>query len=142
MSAYSAVYTAGELGVTPWITLPVGVVVAGLLGASMIGLVGALYGYSEGFLAPAVYSFTAIDILVLITLTLGGLRTLLGPIVGAVLVFWIDQFLAGAGGWRTFVFGVLLVVLFLYFREGVVPKVANALEERGVDLAGALSGRS
>ena len=113
---------------------------AGLLGGAMIGLVGALFGFSEGFLAPAVYSFTSIDVLVLIMLTLGGMRTLLGPVVGAVVIFWINEALAQTRGWRTFVFGVLLIVLFLYFRQGVVPKASEVLERLGVDVEAMLGG--
>lgn len=111
---------------------------AGLLAAMMIGLVGALYGFSEGRLFPAIYAFTAIDVLVLIMLTIGGMRTLYGPIVGAVLIYTINEFLANYGGWRTFVFGVLLIVLFLYFRAGIVPKAAEIAEDRGVDWDGLL----
>lgn len=113
---------------------------AGSLGALMIGLAGALFGFSEGFVAPAVYSFTSVDVLVLIMLTLGGMRTMLGPVVGAVFVYGIDVLLAGTGGWRTFVFGVLLIVLFLHFREGIVPKARDLLADRGIDLASALGG--
>lgn len=111
---------------------------AGFLGALMIGLVGSLYGFSEGYIAPAMFSFTSIDALILIMLTLGGMRTLVGPVVGAVFIFWINQALAGTQGWRSFVFGVLLIVLFLYFRQGFVPWAATILDDRGIDLSSAL----
>lgn len=114
---------------------------AGLLAAMMIGLVGALYGFSETPLFPALYTFSAIDVLVLIMLTIGGMRTLLGPIVGAVGVYLVNEWLASYGSWRTFVFGVVLMVLFLYFREGLVPKARELLDERGIDPAAAI-GRS
>ena len=111
---------------------------AGLLAALMIGLVGALYGFSQEPIFPAFYAFTSIDVLVLIMLTLGGMRTLLGPIVGAVFIYGVNEFLAGTAGWRTFTFGVLLIVLFLYFREGIVPKAEEVLDDRGIDLSSAL----
>jgi len=115
---------------------------AGLLAAMMIGLVGALYGFSEGRLFPAIYAFSAIDVLVLIMLTIGGMRTMYGPVVGAAFIYTINEFLANYGGWRTFVFGVLLIVLFLYFREGIVPKANGFLKGRGVDWAELLGGES
>ncbi len=59
--------------------------------------------------------------LVLIVLIVGGLRTTLGPVVGAAIVVAIEQLLATyAAEWRTAIFGALLIVLFLYFRQGVV----------------------
>jgi len=115
---------------------------AGTLAAMMIGLAGALYGFSHTPLFPELYTFSSIDVLVLIMLTIGGMRTLLGPIVGAVGIYLINEWLASYGSWRTFVFGVLLVVLFLYFREGVVPWVADVLEDRGIDVEAALGGTS
>lgn len=116
--------------------------IAGLLAAVMIGLVGALYGFSEGRLFPAIYAFSAIDVLVLIMLTIGGMRTMLGPIVGAVLIYLINEFLANYGGWRTFVFGVLLIVLFLYFRKGIVPWAADRLDDLGLNPADRLRGEA
>ena len=115
---------------------------AGLLAALMIGLVGALYGFSQAPIFPSFFAFTSVDVLVLIMLTLGGMRTVLGPIVGAVFIYAVNETLAGTAGWRTFVFGVLLVVLFLYFREGIVPKAQEVLEDRGIDLSSALGGTS
>lgn len=112
--------------------------VAGFLGSLMIGLVGILYGFSEGYMSPSTYSFNSVDVLVLIMLILGGMRTLLGPVVGAVFILSVNEALAGTGGWRTFVFGVLLVILFLYFREGIVPKAREVLAERGVTWESAL----
>jgi MFS family permease len=60
------------------------------------------------------YSFTAIDVLVLIMLTLGGMRTTLGPVVGALVVVYINEVLASYPHWRLFIFGVLLI-------HGLVP---------------------
>ena len=103
-----------------------------------MGLTGALYAMTEGYISPAVYSFENIDVLVLIMLTLGGMRTLVGPVLGAVVVFWLDEFLIEFQQWRLFVFGVLLIVLFLYFRDGIVPEVRERLEARGVTPASIL----
>lgn len=111
---------------------------AGLLAGMMIGLTGALYALTEGYISPAVYSFENVDVLILIMLTLGGMRTLVGPVLGAAVVFWLDEFLIEFQQWRLFVFGVLLILLFLYFRDGVVPKVTERLEARDMDLASVL----
>lgn len=108
-------------------------VIAGFLAALMIGLAGALYGFSEGYLTPSIYSFQNIDVMILIMLTLGGMRTVYGPIVGTAFIFWVQQSLASSSEWRLIVFGTLLIVLFLYFREGIVPKVAELVREWDLD---------
>ena len=106
---------------------------AGALGAMLIAITGILYGFYEGRLFPSIYSFNNIDVAILIMLTLGGLRTLLGPIVGAAFIFYVNERLAETPEYRLILFGVLLIVLFLNFREGIVPKVSELLERRGYD---------
>jgi len=108
---------------------------AGVVAAMLIALTGILYGFYEGRLYPSIYSFNNIDVAILIMLTLGGLRTLLGPVVGATVIFAIEEQLADTPEWRIVIFGVLLIVLFLYFREGIVRKVGDFLEERDLDPA-------
>ncbi|ELY98931.1 branched-chain amino acid ABC transporter permease [Natrialba aegyptia] len=105
-------------------------VLAGFTSAFIIGLVGPLYAQLEGFVIPGLFEFQVIDVLVLIILIVGGMRTLLGPLVGAGLVIWIDEGLASTGEWRTVIFGALLIVLFLYFRQGVVPFADRILNDR------------
>lgn len=97
-------------------------VVAGVVGASIVGLVGALYAQSEQYILPSMYSFQAIDVIVLIMLILGGMRTLVGPLLGAGVIIYLNELLQNAGQWRTAVLGGLLILLFLFFREGIVPK--------------------
>lgn len=103
-------------------------VIAGTVGALMIGLGGAAYAFWAGYISPGTYSFQAVDVLVLIMVTLGGMRTLTGPVVGAVLVVGINEILASYPRWRLVIFGSILIVLFLAFREGVVPKLGELRE--------------
>lgn len=104
--------------------------VAGFVSAFIIGLVGPLYAQLEGFVIPGLFEFQVIDVLVLIILIVGGMRTLLGPLVGAAIIIYINEGLAAAGQWRTVIFGGLLICLFLYFRQGVVPFADRVLNER------------
>ncbi|WP_255169248.1 branched-chain amino acid ABC transporter permease [Natrononativus amylolyticus] len=102
--------------------------VAGFAGAAIIGLVGPLYAQSERYIVPSMFEFAAVDVLVLIMLVLGGMRTMYGPVVGAGVIIYLNERLQEAGQWRTAVFGALLIVLFLYFREGIVPKARQLWE--------------
>lgn len=104
--------------------------IAGFSSAFVIGFVGPLYAQLEGYLLPSMFEFAVIDVLVLIVLILGGLRTLLGPVVGAAFVIFLNEELQAAGQWRTVLFGFLLVVLFLYFQQGIVPFVDRTVNER------------
>jgi len=62
---------------------------------------------------------------VLMTL-LGGVGTVLGPVVGAFLVAALQQYLAQLGAWVTIVQGFIFFVCVLLFRRGIVGEI-NAL---------------
>lgn len=94
--------------------------------SALVGLVGALYADLNGFISPSVYAVGHVDIPVLIALLLGGVRTLLGPVVGAALFSAVDELVRPFGQLTVLAYGVLLVALFLVFRQGVVPLAERA----------------
>ena len=102
-------------------------VVAALLGSALIGLTGTLYGFYNGIISPSLFSFVNADIPVLISLLLGGMRTRLGPIVGAALFAVIEEFVRPFGQLNVLVDGILLIVLFVAFREGLVVMFRKVL---------------
>lgn len=107
-------------------------VIAGFVATFAIGLTGPFFAQLSGFINPGTFSFNSVDVLILIMLIVGGLRTLYGPLVGAALIIFLDQQLQEFAEFRSILFGLLLIGLFLYFREGIVPFVSEQLEERGV----------
>ncbi len=100
---------------------------AAVLGSAIIGLTGTLYGFYNGIISPSLFSFVNVDIPVLISLLLGGVRTRLGPIVGAAAFAVIEEFVRPFGQLNVLVDGVLLIVLFVAFREGLVVMFRKAL---------------
>lgn len=102
-------------------------VYAGLLGAAMLGLTGALFAHSDGFISPSTFDFGYVDVRVLVMLAFGGLGTLLGPVLGTVVFTWLDNLLTDFQQLRTVVYGLLVIALFLGFRRGAVPAVADFL---------------
>lgn len=107
-------------------------VIAGFAGAALIGLVGPLYATAEGRVTPSAFEFLTVDVTVLIVLVLGGMRTMLGPVVGAGVFILVNEELGIFGKWETAAFGLLLIGLFLYFSDGIVPKVTKLGERYGV----------
>ena len=109
--------------------------IAGFVAAFLIGLIGAFFARESAYILPGGFTFLSVDVIVLIVLVVGGLRTTLGPVVGATIVVAIEEFLSSAQNlqaWRTAIFGALLIVLFLYFRRGVVRSAREALVDLGV----------
>lgn len=103
---------------------------AGLMSASLIGFAGVMLAQRHQFILPTQFSFASVDVTILILLIIGGLRTTLGPVIGAIIIRVLEEaLLLQFGQWRTAIFGALLIVLFLYFREGVIPAARNRLTE-------------
>lgn len=61
---------------------------------------------------------------------LGGIGTILGPIVGAGVVIGLQNYLAGIGSFSTIVLGAIFVICVLAFRRGVVGEWLAFLERR------------
>jgi branched-chain amino acid transport system permease protein len=93
---------------------------AATVGSAMVGLTGALYAHSIGFISPATYSFDHVDVRVLVLVAFGGLGTLLGPAVGAGAFAIVDEQLSSSLELREVLYGVFLIAIFLGFRRGVV----------------------
>jgi branched-chain amino acid transport system permease protein len=96
-------------------------VVAASVGSAIMGLVGALYAFYNGIVSPSIFAFVDVDIPVLIALLLGGMRTRMGPIIGAAAFALIEELVRPFGQLNVLVYGILLIVLFVAFREGLVP---------------------
>jgi branched-chain amino acid transport system permease protein len=103
-------------------------VLAAAVASAILGLTGALFAFYNGIVSPSVFSFVGIDIPVLIALLLGGMRTRLGPILGAVAFALIEELVRPWGQLNVLVYGVLLIVLFTTFREGMVPVLKQAFQ--------------
>ena len=100
-------------------------VYAGVIGSAMLGVAGALFAHHRGFIGTTTYAFGNIDVRVLVMLAFGGIGSLLGPVVGAVAFTALDEVLDSYAQLREVLYGVVTIVLFLGFRQGLVPAVIN-----------------
>lgn len=89
-----------------------------VIGSSIAGLAGALQAYSILIISPPMLEiermieFMAMGII-------GGLRTLSGGVFGAIIVFGLSEILRDFGEIRLVVWGAMLVVVTLYFPDGI-----------------------
>jgi ABC-type branched-subunit amino acid transport system permease subunit len=102
-------------------------VLAGMVGSAMIGLAGALYAHSEGFISPSTFEFGEVDVRVLVMLAFGGIGSLLGPVIGAATFTLVDEWLVEANEYRLIIYGVVILVLFLGLPRGVAPTVQSLM---------------
>lgn len=92
--------------------------------AGLTGFAGALFAPLAGFISPENFSFVQ-SILFLLLAILGGVSTLTGPAIGAIVIAGLPEILSGLAEYRLLVFGILLVVM-LWLR----PKGLASLYEK------------
>jgi len=115
--------------------------IAGFIAGVLIAVAGTMLAREATYITPSIFTFIAVDVIALIVLIVGGIRQTYGPIVGAVIVEVIEAALGTyAANWRTAIFGALLIVLFLYFRSGVIVAVQEFLETRDISVGGGNGG--
>jgi branched-chain amino acid transport system permease protein len=96
--------------------------VAFVLSAGLSGLAGSLKALVLQFASLSDVHWHRSGEVVLMTL-LGGMGTVLGPSVGALLVVALENYLADVGSWVTVITGGVFVVCVLAFRRGIVGEV-------------------
>jgi ABC-type branched-subunit amino acid transport system permease subunit len=98
------------------------------IGGGIAGLAGCLFTNWGGFISPTVFSLSQ-SAQIIIFVLVGGLGTLIGPILGAVAIEYLISII---GSQQTLnadlILGVVLVAFVLLVPEGVVPVIRNVLE--------------
>jgi len=98
-----------------------------VLSASLAGLAGSLKAIALQFATLGDVAWQRSGEVVLMTL-LGGMGTVLGPSVGALLVVTMEQYLASLGSWVTVITGGVFVVMVMAFRKGLVGEILALLQ--------------
>jgi len=93
-----------------------------VLSAGLAGLAGSLKALTLQFATLGDVTWQRSGEVVLMTL-LGGMGTVMGPSVGALLVVTLEHYLASLGSWVTVITGAVFVVMVMAFRRGVVGEV-------------------
>jgi len=102
--------------------------IAFVLSATLSGVAGAMNALVFQLAALNAVHWTMSGEVVLMTLV-GGLGTVFGPVVGALVVLAMENYLAQLGAWVTIVQGVIFVVCVLTFRRGIIGELANFLRK-------------
>ncbi len=101
--------------------------IAFVLSAALSGLAGGTKAIVFQLASLTDVHWTMSGEVVLMTL-LGGLGTVFGPVVGALVVVALENYLAQLGAWVTVVQGVIFVVCVLTFRRGIIGELARLLK--------------
>ena len=107
-----------------------------ILSAALSGLAGSLKSLVFQLATLTDVEWTMSGWVVLMTLV-GGLGTVLGPVVGAFFLVAMQHYLAQLGSWVTVVQGIIFVFCVLVFRRGIVGVIATyAVSRRATQAEG------
>jgi branched-chain amino acid transport system permease protein len=109
---------------------------AWVLSAALAGLAGSTKCLVLQFASLTDVDWTTSGEVVLMTLV-GGVGTLLGPVVGAFVIVTMEIYLAQTGSWVTIIEGMIFVVCVLAFRRGIVGVIAPYVTRAGSQSAAA-----
>ena len=107
------------------------------------GVAGALFAHSTGYIGPESFRFGE-SILILSLVVVGGLGSIYGSIVGAVLLSVLPELLRDLGSYRMIVVGAVLLLSILFLPKGLVGEVSalDLIRRQWRPSRGTLGGRS
>lgn len=107
-----------------------------VISAGLAGLAGGLFAISHGFVSLQEVNWTTSGKIVLLAV-LGGIGTLWGGVIGAVIIVLLEDYLASSGfDGIGIITGLVFMVVILLFRNGIwgtAREVIDRLRRRGRD---------
>ena len=128
------------LGYNTWLHKYIAFIIAGGFG----GLSGVLWAHTAGIVSPEnVVLTTSVDALLMAVL--GGAGTLIGGVIGAIIVFGLREYLSTLVPWWQYVLGAVYVLTIFYLPTGLmgIPerirqwRATGASKDRAKELASA-----
>jgi len=97
-----------------------------VVSAVVASVVGSLTAHYVAFVTPGLAGFFhSIELVTMVVV--GGMASVFGSIVGAVILTMLPQLLSTFEGWETVVFGAILMLTMIFLPRGIVPTLAARL---------------
>ena len=94
-----------------------------VMSAVFASLMGSVTAHYVGFVTPNLADFFhSIELVTMVVI--GGMASVYGSLVGAVLLTALPQALATFEGWETVAFGAILMACMIFMPKGLVPTLA------------------
>ncbi len=89
-----------------------------IVGAAFAGLAGSLFACIMSTASPEAFSL-GFTVLIVMMVILGGTGNLYGPVAGAILLTWLTDFLSKYQEYSLAIYGVILILLLIFFPDGI-----------------------
>lgn len=98
-------------------------VMAFVISSAMAGAGGALLAHFDGYLNPKSFEFIK-SFEILIMIILGGLGSIVGSVLGAIVLTILPEALRGFAQYRMVIYSLLLIILMITRPQGLLGKTA------------------
>ena len=104
-------------------------VLAFVIAAFFAGVAGVLYGQNLGYLSPSDFDYNkSIEILVIVVL--GGMGSITGSVISAVVITVLPELLRGADDFRMLIYAVVLIIMMILYTSPKAREAKNKLAAR------------
>jgi ABC-type branched-subunit amino acid transport system ATPase component/ABC-type branched-subunit amino acid transport system permease subunit len=89
-----------------------------LLSGALAGIAGGLFASLQSYITPDAFTFD-LSVLFFIAILIGGRGSILGPLLGTIILTALPEFAAPLVAWSTFLYAALLLVIVLAVPGGI-----------------------
>ncbi len=96
--------------------------VAFALGAFWAGIIGVVFAAKTTFINPASFTFLE-SAIILAIVVLGGMGSIVGVILGALILILLPEYLRALSEYRMLAFGAILVAMMVFRPRGLISNI-------------------
>lgn len=96
-----------------------------IIASSLASMAGIFYGHSIGLISPKMGNFNEMA-MIIIFVVIGGIRTISGPIAGAIVVRFLMELLRGYSELRIVILCAIVILLMRFFNGGMIELLNRA----------------
>ncbi len=89
-----------------------------ILSGFIAGIFGAYYAHYLGIISPSLFAFEEMAIIIIMTI-MGGYGFFYGPILGAITIEVLSEYLREFGELRMVLYGIIVLVMMRVFKDGL-----------------------
>ncbi|CAA7618129.1 ABC-type branched-chain amino acid transport system [Candidatus Terasakiella magnetica] len=100
-----------------------------VVSAVFASMVGSLFAHKNGFITPDIGSFMhSVELVVMVVL--GGMASVFGALIGAVILTLLPQFLAVVEQYEAMILGAIMMGTMIFLPKGLLPSIVSAFKRR------------
>jgi ABC-type branched-subunit amino acid transport system ATPase component/ABC-type branched-subunit amino acid transport system permease subunit len=100
------------------IAKPMLLVIVFLFSGAVAGVAGGLFASLQSYITPDAFTFD-LSVLFFIAILIGGRGSILGPLLGTIILTVLPEFAAPLVAWSTFLYAALLLIIVLLIPGGI-----------------------